>query len=114
VSGAYVAVTTTVASAEDAERLAAALVERRLAACVQIDGPIVSRYRWHGALERANEWRCTLKTRAALFDAVAAAIAELHTYEVPEIVATDLDAVAPAYAAWIDETTSSPSSRSTT
>ncbi|MGH7757607.1 MAG: divalent-cation tolerance protein CutA, partial [Vulcanimicrobiaceae bacterium] len=79
----YVQIVTTTATREDAERIARALVERRLAACVQIDGPIVSHYRWQGAVEAGSEWRCAIKTRAALFDTVAAAIRELHPYEVP-------------------------------
>src|SRR5215212_1688119 len=56
----------------DAERLARDLVERRLAACVQVLGPISSTYRWRGAIETADEWLCIIKTTAARFDALAA------------------------------------------
>ena len=66
------AMTTTRSAREDAERLARDLVERRLAACVQVLGPISSTYRWQGAVESAEEWLCLIKTTAARFDAVGA------------------------------------------
>jgi periplasmic divalent cation tolerance protein len=98
-----VQVLTTAGSEEEAERIAAALVERRLAACVQVSGPIVSRYRWQGGLEREREWQCLVKTTREGFDAVAAAIRELHSYEEPEIVATPIVAGSPGYLAWVEE-----------
>ena len=61
----HLQVLTTVASEEDAERISIALVERRLAACVQAVGPIASRYRWQGKVETAREWQCLAKTEAA-------------------------------------------------
>ena len=65
-------VTTTVATQADAERIAAALVEERLAACVQVAGPIISTYRWQGAVERATEWYCHCKTTRARYPALEA------------------------------------------
>jgi periplasmic divalent cation tolerance protein len=96
-------VTTTVATQADAERIAAALVEERLAACVQIAGPIISTYRWQGAIERATEWHCHCKTTRARYPALEARLRELHAYETPEIIALPIVAGFPAYLAWIEE-----------
>ena len=93
-------VTTTVAGAEAAKALAHALVEARLAACVQIL-PITSIYRWNGGVEESEEAMLVCKITAADFDAVATAIKALHGYDVPEIVMTSLDAGDPPYLAWI-------------
>lgn len=62
----YLEVVTTVKRLEDAEELAKGLVEERLAACVQILGPVKSVYRWKGRLEEAEEWLCLIKTRSSL------------------------------------------------
>ncbi len=102
----------TVERREDAERIARALVEERLAACAQISGPIESTYHWRGKIETAQEWRCTVKTRRDLYEAVERAIRSLHPYEVPEIVAIPIEAGLPDYLAWIEaETYSSRSAR---
>jgi periplasmic divalent cation tolerance protein len=76
----YLMAMTTTDAHEDAERLARDLVERRLAACVQVLGPISSTYRWRGAVETAEEWLCLIKTTAARFDALAAHIETDHGY----------------------------------
>ena len=94
-------VLTTVGSEEEAERIASALVERRLAACVQTLGPITSRYRWQGEVEEAREWQCLAKTLATKYPDVEAAIRELHPYEEPEIVATPIVAGSPGYLEWV-------------
>jgi periplasmic divalent cation tolerance protein len=99
----YVQVLTTVGSEEEAGRIASLLVERRLAACVQVAGPIVSRYRWQGEVEEEREWQCLAKTTRAAYEKVEAAIRETHSYEEPEIVATPIVAGSPGYLAWIDE-----------
>jgi periplasmic divalent cation tolerance protein len=96
-------VTTTVATKADAERIAAALVEERLAACVQVAGPIISTYRWQGAVERVTEWYCHCKTTRARYPALEARLRELHPYETPEIIALPIVAGFPAYLAWIEE-----------
>lgn len=101
-----VQVLTTAGSEEEAERIAAALLERRLAACVQVAGPISSRYRWQGRLERGREWHCLVKTTLPRYEQVEAAIRELHSYEEPEIVATPILAGSPGYLAWIEESVS--------
>jgi periplasmic divalent cation tolerance protein len=94
-------VLTTVGSAEEAESIAAALVERRLAACVQTIGPIRSRYRWQGAIEEAEEWQCLAKTEAGRYDEVEAAIRELHSHDEPEIVALPIVAGSAGYLSWV-------------
>ena len=99
-------VLTTVGSEEEAGRIALLLVERRLAACVQVVGPIVSRYRWQGAIEEEREWQCLAKTTGAAYGAVEAAIRAAHSYDEPEIVATPIVAGAAGYLAWIEENVS--------
>ncbi len=98
----YLQIVTTTETKDDANRIAAALVERRLAACVQVLGPITSTFRWEGEVQTAEEWQCVAKTRAALYPQVEAAIRELHTYQVPEIIATPIVAGSRAYLDWID------------
>jgi periplasmic divalent cation tolerance protein len=92
---------TTTDSQESADRLAAALVGRRLAACVQVSGPMTSTYRWQGNVETAREWCCTIKTRASHYAIVETAIRELHTYDVPEILAVPILAGSRAYLEWM-------------
>jgi len=70
---------------------------------VQILGPIASRYRWRGEVERAREWLCLAKTEASRYAELEAAVSELHSYEEPEIVATPIVAGSPGYLAWLDE-----------
>lgn len=98
-----VQVTTTTASREDADRIAQVLVEHRLAACVQVSGPISSHYRWQGNLETSQEWVCTIKTLRSHYQAVEDAIRQLHGYAVPEILAVPIVAVSPDYLAWLTD-----------
>jgi periplasmic divalent cation tolerance protein len=102
----FVQVLTTAGSEEEAGRLAEVLVERRLAACVQVVGPIVSRYRWQGEIEVAREWQCLVKTTGAAYAAVEAAIREVHSYDEPEIIATPIVAGSAGYLAWVEENVS--------
>ena len=90
-------------SEQEAEQISAALVERRLAACVQVIGPIASRYRWQGSVERSTEWMCVAKTRAERYAELEAAIRELHSYDEPEIVATPIVTGSPGYLKWLDD-----------
>ena len=99
----YLQVLTAAGSEREAGAIAAALIERRLAACVQIAGPVKSVYRWQGEIENAEEWQCTAKTKASHWDAVEAAIRERHSYEEPEIVATPIVAGSTGYLRWIDD-----------
>ena len=98
----YIEVVTTTERKEDAERIARALVEARLAACVQIRGPITSTYRWKGAIETAEEWQCVAKSRADLFAQIDEAIRGIHPYEVPEILALPITAGSTAYLKWLE------------
>ena len=91
----------TAGSREEAERLAGALVERRLAACVNVVGPVASIYRWQGAVERADEFLLLIKSTAAQFPAIAAAIKELHSYQLPECIELVVSAGSDAYLEWI-------------
>ncbi|MGA2063400.1 MAG: divalent-cation tolerance protein CutA [Thermoguttaceae bacterium] len=97
----FIEVLTTTATREDAERIARTLVEERLAACVQVTGPIASTYRWQGRIETAQEWQCRAKSRRDLYDRIEAAIRRLHPYDVPEILATPVLAGGADYLAWI-------------
>jgi periplasmic divalent cation tolerance protein len=99
----YLQVVTTVGSEQEAAAIADDLVARRLAACVQVLGPIASTYRWQGAVERAREWQCLAKTEAARYAEVEAAIRALHSYDEPEILATPIVAGSAGYLAWIGE-----------
>lgn len=98
----YIQVVTTVARREEAESIAQTLVDRRLAACVQISGPITSVYRWRGKMETAEEWQCTAKSRRDLYPRIEEAIRRLHSYETPEILATPILAGSEAYVAWLE------------
>lgn len=101
-------VTTTVPSLEVAERLAEHVVERRVAACAQILGPMRSRYWWNGAIEQAEEWLCILKTSRDRYVELESAIREVHPYQVPEILATTVEEGHEGYLAWIAAETTRP------
>ena len=93
-------VLTTVATPDDARRLADGLLEKRLAACVQILA-IQSAYRWKGAVQREPEQLLLIKTRVALYSAVEAHLRAHHPYEVPEIVRVPIAAGSPDYLRWL-------------
>lgn len=99
----YIHVQTTAPTREEADRIVSALVDRGLAACVQVLGPIASTYRWQGAIERAEEWLCLVKTERRLFGSLADAIRAAHSYDTPEIVATEIVEGSAAYLQWIGE-----------
>lgn len=94
-------VLTTVANEDDAAKLAHALVERRLVACVNVLPGVRSIYRWQGTVEDDRELLLLAKTTVARLAEVTAALGELHPYEVPEIVALEAASVSQAYAAWL-------------
>lgn len=89
-----------------AERIAGALVERGLAACVNLVPGVSSIYRWQGAVERSEEVLLLIKTTAARMPALEAAIDALHPYELPELIAVEAAAGAPRYLDWVRASTS--------
>jgi len=97
----YFQVATAAGSREEALALADAVVGERLAACVQVLGPVESRYWWDDSVQTVTEWLCLAKTTAALVEALVARLGALHSYEVPEITAIPIAAGSPAYLAWI-------------
>ena len=86
----YVQITTTTGKRQDAEQIAAELVSRRLAGCVQVSGPIASTFRWQGKVETAEEWMCVIKTSHDKIAEIQQAFDEIHPYEVPEMIATPI------------------------
>jgi len=91
------------ANAEEAERIGRTVVEQRLAACINILGPVRSIYRWQGAVETSNEVAGILKTTQAQADALVTRVAELHSYDVPCIVTWPIDKVLANYADWVEQ-----------
>lgn len=94
----------TAGSEAEAAALAEYLVQERLAACVGIT-PIQSVYTWQGNLQKDQEWQLVIKTNLNRFDEVARAITQIHSYEVPEIIALPIQQGLPAYLAWMAEQT---------
>jgi periplasmic divalent cation tolerance protein len=92
---------TTYPSTVEAERAGRALVERALAACVNILPGMISHYRWQGALERGEEAVMIIKTRASLAEQVSAAVKEMHSYAAPAILVIPIESVDPAYLGWL-------------
>jgi periplasmic divalent cation tolerance protein len=96
-------VLTTTGSKEEAEKLARALVERKLAACVNVIGPIESVYRWKGKVERATEFLLLVKTTATASLGIAPALKELHSYKLPECVVLNVEGGSKDYLDWLAE-----------
>jgi periplasmic divalent cation tolerance protein len=99
-------VLTTCGSLEEARKIAHALIERRLAACVNIVPQVESVYRWQGKVETATEWLLLIKTTAGMFPRVRDALHELHSYETPECIAIAIEDGSAAYLEWIGESVS--------
>ncbi len=101
-----VLVYTTWPSIVEAEAAGRQIVEKRLAACVNILPGMISHYWWQGKIERAEEVVMIVKTRASLADEVAAAVKELHSYTTPAVMVLPVESLDPAYHAWIVAETS--------
>jgi periplasmic divalent cation tolerance protein len=96
-----IVVLSTCSSKKEAERIARALVESRLAACVNILPRILSVYRWKGDVEESSEWLLLIKTARGNFGRLQAEVRKLHSYEVPELVAVPVVDGLAAYLDWI-------------
>jgi periplasmic divalent cation tolerance protein len=94
-------VLTTAGSQDEAKKIAHALVERKLAACVNIIPQIESIYRWQGKVENATEWLLVIKTKSSAFAQVRDAIRELHSYELPECLLLEIPDGSTDYLSWI-------------
>ncbi len=94
-------VITTAPSREEANAIASELVGRRLAACVNIMGPIASVYQWQGEVEHSEEYLLLIKSTEAQSLAIQAAIRELHSYQVPELLSFSVDSGLESYLDWI-------------
>lgn len=103
----FAAVLITCPDREVAERIARALLEERLAACVNITGPLLSLFWWEGRIDRAEEFLLLVKTRTSLLERLIARVRELHPYEVPEVVALPIIGGSEDYLAWLGEETRS-------
>jgi periplasmic divalent cation tolerance protein len=99
---------TTVGSREEADRLAAGVVAQGLAACAQIDGPIISHYRWQGRPERAEEFRLTFKCTAARLADLEAHVLAHHPYDTPEWLAIAAERVGEKYLSWAEANSTNP------
>ena len=99
----YIQVFTTTESKEEAEKISREVVGKRLAACTQIVGPIKSIYRWKEKIEEGEEWLCIMKSLNDLYEQLEKAIKEIHSYEVPEILALPVVAGNQGYLEWLNK-----------
>ena len=83
------------------EKIGRDLVKKRLVACAQISGPVQSIYQWKGAVEEAQEWFLFMKSKDSLYPAIEAEIRQQHSYEVPEIIVTDIERGLTGYLDWV-------------
>lgn len=97
----FLQVITTTNSEETASKIAQQLVEDRLAACVQVQGPLTSTYWWQGTIEKSQEWSCVIKTNSKRYLEVEAKIRALHPYEEPEILAFPVVQGSGSYLRWL-------------
>ena len=98
----YIQVLTTTDGEEEARGIARQIVEERLAACVQVIGPVRSTYWWEERIEESQEWLCLMKTSRGLYPALEERIRSLHSYDVPEILAVPVLKGHEAYLKWLD------------
>jgi periplasmic divalent cation tolerance protein len=90
---------------DEAAKIARSLVDERIAACVNIVGPVRSLYRWRGEIEDEKEYLLIIKSRAQLFPKLERRVKELHSYEVPEVVAVAMSRVSKPYLDWLVDST---------
>ncbi|MCL5072912.1 MAG: divalent-cation tolerance protein CutA [Actinobacteria bacterium] len=97
----YIQVLTAFGNKPDAEKSAKILIEKRLAGCVQIIGPVSSTYRWKNEIEEEEEWLCIIKSKKSLYNELEKAIKEIHPYETPEIIAIPVVEGSREYLNWL-------------
>ncbi|GAA0952724.1 divalent-cation tolerance protein CutA [Nonomuraea longicatena] len=102
----FIEVHVTAADRDEADRICTAAVTNRLAACAQVATQIRSTYRWEGEIQQSDEWLILMKTTGRRFAELSALIQDLHSYDVPEIVAIPITLGTPAYLEWISKETS--------
>ncbi|MGD9075845.1 MAG: divalent-cation tolerance protein CutA [Desulfobacteraceae bacterium] len=99
----YIQIFTTTEKKDDAEVISREIVEKRLAACAQVVGPIMSTYWWNEEIERTEEWLCIMKSRRDLYNELENAVKSIHPYEEPEIVALPIVSGSQSYLKWLDQ-----------
>jgi len=97
----FIQISTTTETNEEAEKISQNILEKRVAACVQIIGPIKSSYWWNDKIEQSEEWLCLIKTHKKFFDEIEKLISSIHSYDTPEIIATPIIAGSKGYIEWI-------------
>lgn len=97
----YMQVITTCDQKEAAQMIARTLLEKRLAGCVQVLGPLGSMYWWQGSLETAEEWLCLIKSKSTLYAEIEKTIKKIHPYALPEIIALPIFKGSKDYLAWL-------------
>jgi uncharacterized protein involved in tolerance to divalent cations len=105
-TGDYIVVFITAPNAAEAERIAGALVEERLAACVNVLPECRSIYRWEGALQQDQEVLMIVKSSRRAFGALEKRVVELHSYDVPEVIAVNLTDISPGYLSFLEDSIS--------
>ena len=101
----YIQITKTVSKLDEAKRIADNILNKKIAACVQILGPIKSIYWWKNKKENKEEWLCVIKTKKQLFNKISEIIKKIHSYELPEIIAIPIINGSNEYLKWIDNET---------
>ena len=100
---AYIQAVTSIDSREGAQKIADHLVENRLAACVQVIGPVDSTFFWEGKVQREREWLCLAKTKKDLYRRLENEVNRIHPYEEPEIIALPILMGSRSYLDWVEE-----------
>ncbi len=95
----------TIDSKDKADEMAKVLVQEKLAACIQVTGPVESTYWWEGKVETSKEWLILIKTSGERLNSLIQRLKEIHPYEVPEIIAHEIVSGNPDYLRWIEEVT---------
>jgi periplasmic divalent cation tolerance protein len=98
----YIQVVTVTGGKDEADEISRIVVEKRLAGCAQVFGPITSIYWWKGKIEKAEEWLCLMKSRDDLYEKLESTIRTIHSYEVPEILALTVAKGSRSYFDWLE------------